>query len=61
MENPDFCTPTHDCIAVIPPGLFWEVSVDLDELVQIAMAVWNEPPQVEIGRLIDSVKLGSRQ
>jgi hypothetical protein len=29
----------------------------LGELVRIAMAGWNELPQVEVGRLINSVKI----
>jgi hypothetical protein len=41
---------------VILLGLYWEVWAGRDELVQIAMAVWSELPQVEVGRLIDSVK-----
>jgi hypothetical protein len=42
---------------VILPGLYWEAWVDLDELVQIAMEVWNGLPQVEVMRMIDSVKV----
>jgi hypothetical protein len=42
---------------VILPGLYWEVWVGRDELIQTAMAVWIGLPQVEVRRLIDSVKV----
>jgi hypothetical protein len=41
---------------VILPGLYWEVWVGRDELIEIAMAVWSGLPQAELGLLIDSVK-----